>query len=160
MNKKLVRLGEQFLIVSGLQVFVLNYLNTSVLPSFFLIWLLILVWEGDREIALVLAVLTGFVHDAVSMSVPGVSSVIFLVIVYVNCFLKVKSLAGRYAGTFVFSLLYFFMFMFEREKGFLWGAPALLKYSMLFAFWNALILAVIELGMRKLRWKREEYLSI
>lgn len=160
MNKKLIRLSEQFLIISGLQVFVLNYLKTSVVPSFFLVWLLILAWEGDREIALVLAVFTGFVYDVISRGIPGVSSAIFLVIVYLNCFLNLSSAAGRFAGAFVFSLFYFLVFMFERQKGFLWGTSALFKYSLLFAFYNALILLVIELGMRKLRWKKKEYLSI
>ncbi len=160
MNRKLIRLSEQFLIMSGLQVFVLNYVKTSVVPSFFLVWLLILTWEGNREIALVLAVVTGLFYDVISRGVPGVSGVIFLVVVYASCFLKTNSIPGRVAGAFGFSLFYFLAFMFERDRGFLWGTPALFKYSLLFALYNALILLAIELGMRKLRWKKKEYLSI
>lgn len=160
MNKKLVRLGEQFLIVVGLQVLVFNYIKSSVVPSFFLVYLLILVWEGDKEIALVLSVVMGFIYDTISRGTPGVSSMIFLVMVYLNCFLKIGSIPGRIAGVFIFSLFYFFVCLFEHQKGFLWGPSALVKYSMLFALYNALLLFVIELGMRKLRWKKKEYLSI
>jgi len=159
-NKKLVRLTEQFLIISGLQVFVLNYLKTAVAPSFFLVWLLIVAWEGDAEIALGLAFFTGIIYDVISRGVPGTTSIIFLLIVYLNCFLAPKSMAGRFAGAFISSMVYLLIFMFEYQKGFLWGGRAILKYSLLFSLCNALILFVIELGMRKLRWRKKEYLSI
>lgn len=160
MNKKLVRLTEQFLIISGLQVFVLNYLKTAVAPSFFLVWLLIVAWEGDAEIALVLAFFMGIIYDVISKGVPGKTSIIFLFIVYLNCFLAPKSMAGRFAGAFISSMVYLLIFMFEYQKGFLWGGSAILKYSLLFSLCNALILFAIELGMRKLRWRKKEYLSI
>jgi len=159
-NKKLIRLSEQFLIMGGLQIFVMNYLKTSVVPLFFLVWLLLLTWEGEEEIALLLAFFTGIIYDIISRGVPGISSAIFLIIVYINCFLKPRSIRGRFAGAFIFSLLYFPMLVFEPQKSFLWSAGTLLRYSVLFAFYNALILVVIEFWMRKLRWKKKEYLSI
>ncbi len=147
--------------MGGLQVFVMNYLKMAIVPSFFLVWLLILTWEGDKEIALVLSVFTGIVYDSISRGTTGVSSLIFLIIVYINCFLRPASLAGRLAGVFLFSICYFLMLLFEFQKSFLWSTYALLKYSALFAFYNALILFVIEVGMRKLRWKeKKQYLSI
>ncbi len=147
--------------MGGLQVFVLNYLKMAVVPSFFLIWLLILVWEGDREIALLLSVLTGIVYDVISKGIPGVSSAIFLVIIYINCFLKPSSLASRLMAAFMFSLFYFFMLLFGHQKGFLWSASALLKYSVLYALYNISVLFFIELGMKKFRWKeKRQYLSI
>ncbi len=160
-NKKLIRMVEQFLIMGGLQVFVMNYLRMAIVPSFFLIWLLILAWEGDREIALMLSFFTGILYDVISRGIPGVSSFIFLVIIYINCLFRPVSLPGRFAGAFIFSLCYFLMLLFGQQKGFLWSTYALLKYSALFAFYNAVILFVIEVGMRKLRWKeKKQYLSI
>ncbi|MBN1445839.1 MAG: rod shape-determining protein MreD [Candidatus Omnitrophica bacterium] len=160
MNKKLIRLTEQFLIMSGLQVVIVTYLKTAVAPSFFLVWILIVAWEGDAEIALGLAFITGIVYDVISRGVIGTTSVIFLFIVYLNCFLAPKSMAGRFAGAFISSMVYLLVFLFEYQKGFLWGAGAILKYSLLFSLWNSLILVVIEFGMRKLRWRKKEYLSI
>jgi len=157
-SKKLIRLGEQFLIVSGLQLCVLNYMKTAIVPSFFVVWLLILAWEGNTEVALVMAFVTGIIYDIMSRNLLGTTSVLFLTLVYANCFLKPGSLAGRFVGIFFFSALYFLVFLFEYGQGFMWGGLAILKYSLLFALYNSLVYGVIELGMIKLRWKRKDYL--
>lgn len=161
MNRKLLRLSEQLLIMSGLQVLALYYLKTVVVPSFFLVWLLILVWEGDVEISLAMAFVTGMIYDIISKGVLGTSGVLLIIIVYVNSFFKLRSLTGRFIGIFLFSILYFIAFLFERQHGFLWGTMAVIRYSVFFALYNSAVFFIIELGMRRVKWRgKKDYLSI
>jgi len=162
-NRRFILLGEQFLVIMGLQVFFLNYFRSPVAPSFFLIWLLILVWEDNIELALFMAFITGIIYDLISKGFYGMTGIIFLVIVYINCFLKIKGMAGRIAGIFIFSIMYFLMGLFKYPEGFLWNGWTLFKYSLLFASYNSLVGFFIECGKRRLRlrWKaKRDYLSI
>ena len=163
MNRRFILLGEQFLVIMGLQVFFLNYFRSPVAPSFFLIWLLILVWEDNIELALFMAFITGIIYDLISKGFYGMTGIIFLVIVYINCFLKIKGMAGRIAGIFIFSIMYFLMGLFKYPEGFLWNGWTLFKYSLLFASYNSLVGFFIEIGTKRLRlkWKaKRDYLSI
>ncbi|MDD3726500.1 MAG: rod shape-determining protein MreD [Candidatus Ratteibacteria bacterium] len=163
MNRKFILLGEQFLVITGLQIVALNYLKSAVVPSFFLIWLLILVWEENIEISLFMAFLTGIIYDVSSKGIYGITSIIFLIIVYINCFLKVQDSTGRIAGIFIFSIMYFLMTLFKYPEGFLWNTRTIIRYSLLFAFYNSVAGFFIDTGMRRLRskWKmRRQYLLI
>ncbi|MCM8829904.1 MAG: rod shape-determining protein MreD [Candidatus Omnitrophica bacterium] len=163
MNKKFVLLGEQFLVVMGLQVFFLNYFKSAVVPLFFLIWLLILVWDGNIEVALFMAFITGIIYDLISKGFYGMTSITFLVIVYINSFLKIKSITGRISSIFIFSIIYFMMGLFKYPEGFLWNFNTLLRYSLIFALYNSMVGFFIEASMRRLRlkWKAKKgYLSI
>lgn len=163
MNKKSILLGEQFLVMMGLQVFFLNYFKSAIVPSFFLIWLLILVWDGNIEVALLMAFITGIIYDLISKGFYGMTSMIFLIIVYINSFLKIKSMAGRILCIFIFSMVYFMMGLFKYPDGFLWNSWTLFRYSLLFAMYNSVVGFLIECGMRRLRlrWKaKKDYLSI
>jgi len=162
-NKKSILLGEQFLVMMGLQVFFLNYFKSAIVPSFFLIWLLILVWDGNIEVALLMAFITGIIYDLISKGFYGMTSMIFLIIVYINSFLKIKSMAGRILCIFIFSMVYFMMGLFKYPDGFLWNSWTLFRYSLLFAMYNSVVGFLIECGMRRLRlrWKaKKDYLSI
>ncbi|HOL21592.1 MAG TPA: hypothetical protein PLQ41_01890 [bacterium] len=163
MNKKSILLGEQLLVMMGLQVFFLNYFKSAIVPSFFLIWLLILVWDGNIEVALLMAFITGIIYDLISKGFYGMTSMIFLIIVYINSFLKIKSMAGRILCIFIFSMVYFMMGLFKYPDGFLWNSWTLFRYSLLFAMYNSVVGFLIECGMRRLRlrWKaKKDYLSI
>lgn len=153
MNKKFILLSEQFLVITGLEVFILNYLKGVVVPSFFLIWLLILTWEGNIEISLFMAFISGIVYDILSKGLFGITSIIFLIIVYINCLFRIQSSIGRVVGIFIFSIIYFLMELFRYNEGFLWNNPSLLKYSLLFAIYNSLIGFFIVAGMKRLRLK-------
>jgi len=162
-NKKSILLGEQLLVMMGLQVFFLNYFKSAIVPSFFLIWLLILVWDGNIEVALLMAFITGIIYDLISKGFYGMTSMIFLIIVYINSFLKIKSMAGRILCIFIFSMVYFMMGLFKYPDGFLWNSWTLFRYSLLFAMYNSVVGFLIECGMRRLRlrWKaKKDYLSI
>ncbi|MCX8082336.1 MAG: rod shape-determining protein MreD [bacterium] len=163
MNRKIILLGEQFLVVLGLEIFFLNYFKSTLTPSFFLIWLLILVWEGNVELSLFLSFITGLIYDLISKGFYGMTSVIFLVIIYINSFLRIESMAGRISGIFIFSLIYFIMGLFKYTEGFLWNFRTLVRYSFIFALYNSIVGFFIEYGMRRLRlkWKmKRDYLSI
>ncbi|MCM8820653.1 MAG: rod shape-determining protein MreD [Candidatus Omnitrophica bacterium] len=163
MNKKFILLGEQFLVVMGLQVFFLNYFKSAIVPLFFLIWLLILVWDGNIEVALFMAFITGIIYDLISKGFYGMTSIILLVIVYINSFLKIKSITGRISSLFIFSIIYFMMGLFKYPEGFLWNFNTLLRYSLIFALYNSMVGFFIEASMRRLRlkWKaKKDYLSI
>ncbi|MCM8762744.1 MAG: hypothetical protein NC905_05275 [Candidatus Omnitrophica bacterium] len=163
MNKKSVLLGEQFLVMMGLQIFFLNYFKSAIVPSFFLIWLLILVWDGNIEVALFMAFITGIIYDIISKGFYGMTSIILLVIVYINSFLKIKSTTGRISSVFIFSMIYFIMGLFKYPEGFLWNFTTLLRYSLIFALYNSVVGFFIEVSMRRLRlkWKaKKDYLSI
>lgn len=163
MNSKVVLLGEQFLVITGLEMVMLNYFKAAVVPSFFFIWLLILVWEGNTEIALFMAFIAGIVYDLISKGFYGITSMIFLIIVYINCFLKLRSRTERIVCIFIFSILSLLMGLFKYPEGFLWNTRTLVKYSLLFAFYNSVVGFFIDVFMRKVRvkWKaRREYLSI
>jgi len=152
-KKRIIKTGEQFLMMSGLQVIFSTYFKSASVPSFFLIWLLILTWEGNTETALVLAFFTGLIYDVVSRGNPGVTSIRFLILVYANSFLKVRNLPAMFAGAIFSSLLFFVLLLFEPAQGFLWNTGPLIKYSLLFAFYNGAITFFIALAMRKSRWK-------
>lgn len=162
MNKnRIIKISEQFLIVLGLQVIFLTYIKAAAVPSFFLIWLLILTWEGNTELALLMAFIAGIAYDIISRGTAGSTSIRFLIVVYLNSFLKIKGLPGMSICAFFFSFLFFVLLLFDPAKGFLWDVKPLIRYSALFAFYNAGILYFIELAMRKSRWKtRNEYLAI
>lgn len=163
MNRRIIILVEQFLILMGLQIFFLNYFRSTVIPSFFLVWLLILAWEENTEIALFMAFITGMTYDLISKGFYGTTSIIFLVIVYINCFLKIKNTPERIIGIFIFSIVYFLMGLFKYPDGFLWSPKAIFKYSLLFALLNSIVGFFIEQGMKRLRlrWKtKKEFLSI
>jgi cell shape-determining protein MreD len=158
-GKKVLKIGEQFLIISGIQLFLSNYCPV-VVPSFFLIWLLILSWEGNRITALIMAFFTGLIYDLMNKGVPGISSLIFLLIVYINCFVEINSLFGRIAGTFIFSIIYFVLMATEPITGLMWNKGVLIKYAFLFGLYNCILLLIIECAMRKLRWRKKHFLTI
>jgi len=161
-NKKLIiKISEQLLVVSSLQLMLSVYFKSSVTPSFFLIWLFILTWDGNTEIALLLAFLTGIICDVMSRGTLGSTSIRFLLLVYINSFLRIKSLSGRFIGTVLLSFIFFIFILFEPATGFLWNFWPLMKYSAMFALYNGIILFLIELAMRKYRWKwKKDYLGM
>lgn len=163
MNKKSILLGEQFLVVLGLQIFFLNFFKAAIVPSFFLIWLLILVWDGNIEVSLFISFILGIIYDLISKGFYGMTSITFLLIVYINSFLGIRSMVGRISGIFIFSIIYFMMGLFKYPEGFLWNSWTLFRYSLLFAIYNSVIGFFIEFGMKRLRlrWKaKKSYLSI
>ena len=163
MNKKLtmVKVVEQLLIVSSLQMLLTIYVKSAVVPSFFLVWLLVLVWDGNIEIGLVMAFLTGLIYDLVSRGTPGSTSIRFLVLVYAGSFLRVERLSYMFALGFIFSALFFVSFLFEPAKGFSWEVWPMVKYSVIFALINGMMVYLIELVIRRQRWKwKKDYLGM
>jgi hypothetical protein len=157
----IIKIIEQLFIVCSLQFFLLVYLKSSVIPSFFLVWLMVLTWDGNIEIALLFALITGILHDIFSHGILGTTSICFLILVYLNSFLKLKSILGRSALVFFMSIIYFLVVLFKPDKGFLWTFIPLAKYSLIFAFYNSVIFFLIEWVMRRYRWKwKKDYLGI
>ena len=160
-NKNPIKIMEQLLVVSSLQLIFAISFKSAVIPSFFLIWLLIITWDGNTEISLVLAFVAGIIHDLISRGTLGTTSIRFLILIYINSFLKIKNLSAKVAATFFFSFLFFISILFEPAKGFLWNIWPLVKYSLIFCLYNSIILYFLELIMRRYRWKqKKDYLVI
>ena len=162
MNKSfLIKIVEQLLIISSLQLLFSVYFKSAVIPSFFLIWLFILTWDGNTEVALMLSFITGIIYDIISRGALGTTSIRFLAIVYITGFLRIKGTAGRFICAAFFSLIFFLSFLFEPGKGFLWDTWPLIKYSGIFVIYNGLMLILPELSIRRYRWKwKKDYLGI
>ena len=159
-RKKVLLIIEQFLIISGVHLFFSVYLKSSITPSLFLIWLLILTWEGNSEIALLMAFISGLLNDFFSRTTPGITSMIFLLIVYINSFFKNKTLPNRILNVFLFSFLYFLLMALDLSTGFLWKKISLFKYAFLFSLYNSFTLFIIEIIRRKSKWKEKIYFGI
>ena len=159
-RKKVLLIIEQFFIISGVHLFFSVYLKSFITPSLFLIWLLILTWEGNSEIALLMAFISGLLNDFFSKTTPGITGIIFLLIVYLNSFFKNEALPSRILSVFLFSFLYFVLMALDLSTGFLWKKISLFKYAFLFSLYNSFTLFIIEIIRRKLKWKKKIYFEI
>lgn len=142
--------------VVGLQVIFSIYFFPRIVPSFLLVFLLNLVWDGEKEISLFLAFVSGIIYDTVNRSIPGLSSLVFLFIVYLNSFFPVRSFFIRHLLVFVFSLIYFIILPLTPSSGFLWNWGTIFKYSLIFAFINLIVEYFVYLG-KTLKWKKRDY---
>ena len=155
MNRKFFIFLEQILIISIFQYIFYNFLNFKIIPSFFLIYLLLLSFEGYTELSLFLSFLLGVFNDFFSKEVLGTSSLRYLLIVYFSSFFVVKSIKEKSIFIFIFSFLYFVLSNLKKGE-LIWSGKILLKYSFLFSFYNFLIAIIIEIFVREIKRKWEE----
>jgi rod shape-determining protein MreD len=154
-NRKFFIFLEQILIISIFQYIFYNFLNFKIIPSFFLIYLLLLSFEGYTELSLFLSFLLGVFNDFFSKEVLGTSSLRYLLIVYFSSFFVVKSIKEKSIFIFIFSFLYFVLSNLKKGE-LIWSGKILLKYSFLFSFYNFLIAIIIEIFAREIKRKWEE----
>jgi rod shape-determining protein MreD len=154
-NRKFFIFLEQILIISIFQYIFYNFLNFKIIPSFFLIYLLLLSFEGYTELSLFLSFLLGVFNDFFSKEVLGTSSLRYLLIVYFSSFFVVKSIKEKSIFIFIFSFLYFVLSNLKKGE-LIWSGKILLKYSFLFSFYNFLIAIIIEIFVREIKRKWEE----
>jgi len=154
-NRKIFIFIEEILFVSIFQYVFYNFFNFKIVPSFFLIYLLLLSFEGMPEISILLSFFLGILNDLFTKEVPGTTSIKYLLIVYFSSFFVVKSNKERNFYIFVFSFLYFVFGNFKRGSGFMWKGLPLLKYALLFSFYNLLVSIIFEFFIREIkrRWK-------
>jgi len=154
-NRKFFIFLEQILIISIFQYIFYNFFNFKIIPSFFLIYLLLLSFEGYTELSLFLSFLLGVFNDFFSKEVLGTSSLRYLLIVYFSSFFVVKSIKEKSIFIFIFSFLYFVLSNLKKGE-LIWSGKILLKYSFLFSFYNFLIAIIIEIFVREIKRKWEE----
>jgi len=155
-KKKTIRIFEIFLVVVGIQTIFSIYFFHHIVPCFLLIFLLNLVWDGECEVSLFLAFISGIIYDTLSKSILGLSSAIFLIIVYINSFYKVGSFFIRNLLVFIFSMIYFIILPLEVGDGFMWSKSVIIKYSLIFAFMNLAVEYLVYAG-KTLKWKRKNF---
>ena len=156
MNKKFFIFLEEILIVSIFQYIVYNFLNFKIVPSFFLIYLLLLTFEGYPELSLFLSFLLGIFNDFFSKGVLGTSSIRYLLIVYFSSFFVVKSIKEKGIFIFIFSFLYFVLSNLEKKGELIWSGKILFKYTFLFSLYNFLITIFIEIFIKEIKKRWEE----
>ncbi|MFN4226574.1 MAG: hypothetical protein ACK4F0_00320 [Candidatus Ratteibacteria bacterium] len=156
LSRKLFVLFEQILIISICQYIFCTFFNFKIIPSFYLIYLLSLSFDGNIELALFLSFILGLIHDIFTNMILGSTSIKFLLIVYFSSFFVVKSIKSKCGLIFIFSFLYFVMFSFTRINESLWDGRTILKYSILFSFYNFLIAIVVEIVFREMKKKWKE----
>ncbi|MCM8767407.1 MAG: hypothetical protein NC816_05085 [Candidatus Omnitrophica bacterium] len=155
-NKKLFVILEQVLIISIFQYIFYNFFHFKIIPSFYLTYLLILSFDGNVEISLFLSFVLGLIHDIFTKEILGFTSIRYLVIVYFSSFFMVKSIKSRCGLIFLFSFLYFVMLSFLKINESFWDGKTILKYSILFSFYNFLIGIAIEIIVREIKKKWRE----
>jgi len=155
-NRKLWVILEQVLIVSIFQYIFFNFFHLKVIPSFFLVYLLLLTFEGNVEIALFLSFILGVINDIFSKEILGLTSVRYLLVIYFSSFFVVKSIRGKCSLIFVFSFLYFCMLSFRKLDESFWDGKTLLKYAVLFSLYNLLVAIFIEILLREIKKKWTE----
>ncbi len=142
--------------VVGIQTIFSIYFSHHIVPCFLLIFLLNLVWDGECEISLFLAFISGIIYDTLSKSILGLSSATFLIIVYINSFYKVNSFFIRNLLVFIFSLIYFIILPLKAGDGFMWTKAVIMKYSLIFAFMNLAVEYLVYV-CKTLKWKRKNF---
>jgi len=155
-KKKIIRIFEIFLVVVGIQTIFSIYFFPHIVPCFLLVFLLNLVWDGESEISLFLAFVSGIIYDTLNKAVIGLSSAIFLVIVYINSFYRVRSFFVKNLLIFVFSMVYFLILPLKAGEGFMWNKPVIIKYSFIFAFINLIVEYFIYTG-KTMKWKGKNF---
>ncbi|MCM8771692.1 MAG: hypothetical protein NC926_02150 [Candidatus Omnitrophica bacterium] len=155
-RRKIFLTFEQILLVSIFQYIFFNFFHTKITPSFFLVYLLLLSFEGKIELALFLSFILGLINDIFARDIPGSSSIRFLLIVYFSSFFVVKSIKSKSFFIFIFSFLYFLLLVFKGKNEMLWEGFTLLKYAVLFSLFNFLIGFVIGIFTEELRKRWEE----
>ena len=156
MNKKFFLFLEEILIVSIFQYIFYNFLNFKIVPSFFLIYLLLLSFEGNEEVSIFLSFFLGIINDFFSKGILGSSSIRYLLIIYFSSFFVVKSIKEKSIFIFIFSFLYFVLSNLEKIGELIWSGKILLKYTILFSIYNFLIAVIIEIFMREIKRRWEE----
>jgi len=155
-NRKIFIFLEEILVVSIFQYILYNFLNFKIIPSFFLIYLLLLSFEGYTELSLFLSFFLGILNDFFSKGVLGISSIRYLLIVYFSSFFVVKSIKEKSIFIFIFSFLYFVFSNLEKKVEFIWSGKILLKYAILFSFYNFLITIIIATFAKEIKKRWEE----
>ena len=156
MNKKFFLFLEEIFIISVFQYTFYNFLNFKIIPSFFLIYLLFLSFEGKTELSIFLSFLLGILNDFFSKGILGTTSIRYLLIIYLSSFFVVKSIKEKGIFTFIFSFLYFVLSNVGKKGELIWNSKSLLKYAILFSLYNFLIAIIIEIFMREIKRKWEE----
>ena len=156
MNRKFWIILEQVFLVCVFQYFFYNFFYFRLIPSFFLIYLLLLVFDGNTEIALFLSFILGLINDIFSKEILGITSIRYLLIVYFSSFFVVKSIKGKSSLIFIFSFLYFVLVSFGKLGESFWDGKALLKYAILFSLYNFIVGIIIEIILREIRKKWTE----
>jgi len=155
-KKKTIRIFEIFLVVVGIQTIFSIYFFYHIVPCFLLIFLLNLVWDGESDFSLFLAFISGIIYDTLVKSILGLSSAIFLIIVYINSFYRVSSFFIRNLLVFIFSVIYFIILPLKAGEGFMWTKEVIIKYSLIFAFMNLAVEYLVYAG-KILKWKRKNF---
>lgn len=152
-NRKLFVILEQVLIVSIFQYIFYNFFHFKIIPSFYLIYLLILSFEGNVEISLFLSFILGLINDIFTKEIAGITSIRYLLIIYFSSFFVVKSIRSKCILIFIFSFLYFVMLSFRKINESFWDGKTILKYSIIFSFYNLLVATIIEIVLREIKKK-------
>lgn len=157
MNKKFFLILEQILVVSIFQYIFYNFFNFKIVPSFYLIYLLLLSFNGKIEISIFLSFLLGLMNDLFTKELLGSTSIRYLLIIYFSSFFVVKSKISKNGLIFIFSFLYFILVNFKKSGELMWNSFVLLKYAFLFSFYNLLIGLLIETFIEEInkRWKEK-----
>ncbi|MCM8804669.1 MAG: hypothetical protein NC833_05405 [Candidatus Omnitrophica bacterium] len=156
MNRKFFLILEQILVVSILQYIFYNFFNFKIVPSFYLIYLLLLSFNGEVEVSIFLSFLLGIINDLFTKELLGATSIRYLLLVYFSSFFVVKSTISKSSLIFLFSFLYFILLIFKKEGQLMWNSWVLLKYAFLFSFYNFLIGIFVEIFVKEISRRWEE----
>ena len=158
-NKKIAIVGRNLLLISLLQLIFSYFLRIKLFPNLLLIWVLYLGWDKWDVVSIIGAMVAGFIYDLMVKGSAGWSSLIFLIIAYLNENADVKTFTGKIVCSFLFSLFYFFLISVEPSYGFVWKKWIILKFSIIFSFFNTLTVMMVEFYIRR-KWGKKDFLKI
>lgn len=158
-NRKFFLFLEQILLITILQYISCTFLKFKISPSFFLVYLLLLSFNGEIEMALFLSFVLGLLNDFFVKDILGSSSIRFLLIVYFSSFFVVKSMKSKSIFIFIFSFLYFVLIASKKTGEIMWRGCVFLKYAILFSLYNLLVWLFIEFFEKEIRkrWKERTF---
>ncbi|RKY30501.1 MAG: hypothetical protein DRP67_04380 [Candidatus Omnitrophota bacterium] len=158
-NKKFVIIGENLFLIALFQIIFSYFLKIKLFPNLLLIWVLYLGWNRCDIFSLIGAMVAGIIYDLIVKGSVGWSSLIFLIIAYLNEVIGIQTLKYKIIFSFLSSLFYFFFISLEPSYGFVWKKLSILKFSIIFSFFNVICVMVVEFYIR-MRWKRRGFLKI
>jgi len=155
-NKNPFLILEQILVVSIFQYIVYNFFHFKITPSFFLVYLLLLTFDGEVELSIFLSFILGLINDIFTKDILGSSSIRFLIIIYFSSFFVVKSIKSKSGFIFIFSFLYFILLCLRKSGEIVWSSWTLFRYAILFSLYNFLTGFFVEVFIEEVRKKWKE----
>lgn len=128
----------------------------KLIPSIFLIYLLWLSINDQKELSLFLSFFLGLLNDAFKGQILGFTSIRFLITIYFSTFFMVKSIKGESLLVFFFSFLYFILINFDKNSGVLWDLKTFFKQGFLFSFYSFGFFLIFQIFVQMLRKKWKE----